>query len=50
MYIPVYHTNRRPFKNTIGVVINRLVGMGLYVSMSGSFHDNIYSVTMVTCI
>ena len=29
MYIPVYHTNRRPFKNMIGVVKNRLVGMGL---------------------
>ena len=29
MYIPVYHTNRRPFKNMIGVVKNRPVGMGL---------------------
>ena len=25
---PVYHTNRRPIKDTIGVVTNRLVGMG----------------------
>ena len=30
LYIPVSHTNRRPFKNTIGVVKNHLVGMGLY--------------------
>ena len=30
MYIPVYHTNRRPIKNTIGLVKNRLVGMALY--------------------
>ena len=30
MYIPVYHTNGRPIKNTIGVVMNLLVGMGLY--------------------
>ena len=29
MFIPVYHTKRRPIKNTIGVVMNRLVGMGL---------------------
>ena len=29
MYIPVYHTNGRSIKNKIGVVINRLVGMGL---------------------
>ena len=29
MYIPVYHTNRGPFKNMIGVVKNHLVGMGL---------------------
>ena len=32
MYIPVYHTNRRPIKNTIGVVINCLVGMALHIS------------------
>ena len=30
MYIPVYHTNGRSIKNTIGVFVNRLVGMGLY--------------------
>ena len=29
IYIPVYHTNRRSIKNMIGVVVNRLVGMGL---------------------
>ena len=29
LYIPVYHTNRRLIKNTIAVVMNRLVGMGL---------------------
>ena len=29
LYIPVYHTNRRPIRNTIGVIKNRLVGMGL---------------------
>ena len=29
MYIPVYHTNRRPITNTIGLVKNRLVGMAL---------------------
>ena len=29
IYIPVYHTNRRPIKNTIGLVKNRLVGMAL---------------------
>ena len=29
LYILVYHTNRQPIKNTIGVVMNRLVGMGL---------------------
>ena len=27
--IPVYYTNRRPIKNMIGVVMNRLVGMAL---------------------
>ena len=27
--ISVYHTNRRPIKNMIGVVMNRLVGMAL---------------------
>ena len=26
----MYHTNGRSIKNTIGVVVNRLVGMGLY--------------------
>ena len=26
MYIPVYHTNRRPIKNTISLVKSRLVG------------------------
>ena len=31
LYILVYHTNGRPIKNTIGVVMNRLVGMGLYL-------------------
>ena len=29
MYIPVYHTNRQPLKNIIGVVKNHLVGMAL---------------------
>ena len=29
MYITVYHTNRQPIKDTIGVVMNRLVGMAL---------------------
>ena len=29
LYIPVCHTNRRPIKNMIGVVMNRLVGMAL---------------------
>ena len=29
MYIPVSHTNWGSIKNTIGVVVNRLVGMGL---------------------
>ena len=29
MHILVYHTYRRPIKNTIGVAVNRLVGMGL---------------------
>ena len=28
-HIPVSHTNRRPIENTISVVMNRLVGMGL---------------------
>ena len=32
LYIPVYRTNRRPIKNTIGVVMNRLVGMGLIIN------------------
>ena len=29
LYIPVYHTNRQPIRNTIGVIKDRLVGMGL---------------------
>ena len=29
MYITVYHTNKRSIKDTIGVVVNRLVGIGL---------------------
>ena len=29
MYILVSHTNGRSVKNTIGMVVNRLVGMGL---------------------
>ena len=29
LYITVCHTNKRPIKNTIGVVMDRLVGMGL---------------------
>ena len=29
LYIPVYHTNGRSIKNMIGVVLSRLVGMGL---------------------
>ena len=29
LYIPVCPTNRRPIRNMIGVVMNRLVGMGL---------------------
>ena len=29
MYIPVSHTNGGSIKNTIGVIMNRLVGMGL---------------------
>ena len=29
MYISRSHTNGRSIKNTIGVVMNRLVGMGL---------------------
>ena len=33
MCILVCHTNGRSIKNTIGVVINRLVGMGLYHSL-----------------
>ena len=36
MYIPVCHTNRRPFTNTIGVVMNRLVGMALYGWLMGT--------------
>ena len=36
LYIPVCHTNRRPIKNTISVVVNRLVGMALkgYLQLS----------------
>ena len=37
MYIAVSHTNRRPIKNTIGVVKNRLVGMALYNVISVIF-------------
>ena len=33
LYILVSHTNRQPIKNTIGVVTNRLVGMGLKFSI-----------------
>ena len=29
-YIPVYHTNGQSIKHTIGMVVNRLVGMGLH--------------------
>ena len=29
MYIPVSYTNRQSYKNTNGVGVNRLVGMGL---------------------
>ena len=29
MYVPVSHSNGRSIKNIIGVVMNRLVGMGL---------------------
>ena len=29
MYMPVYHTNGLSIKNTFGMVINCLVGMGL---------------------
>ena len=29
MYITVYHTNGQSIKNTVGVIMNRLVGMGL---------------------
>ena len=32
MYIPVYHTNGRSIQNAVGIVVNRLVGMGLYGS------------------
>ena len=32
MYIPVSHTNGRSINNMIGVVMNHLVGMGLYVT------------------
>ena len=44
MYIPVCHTNRQPVQNTIGVVMNRLVGMGLKI-----LHDlNVKSVVIVS--
>ena len=36
LYIPVSHTNRRSIKNMIGVVVKRLVGMGLKVKSKGS--------------
>ena len=29
LYIPVSHTNGRSLKKTVGVAVNRLVGMGL---------------------
>ena len=29
MYIPVYHTNGRYIRDTIGAIMNCLVGMGL---------------------
>ena len=29
LYILIYHTNKRSIKDIIGVVVNRLVGMGL---------------------
>ena len=29
MYIPVSHTNVQSIKNTIGLVVNHLMGMGL---------------------
>ena len=32
MYIPVSHTNRRSIQNTIGLVMNHLVGIGLKVA------------------
>ena len=34
MYIPVSHTNGRSIKNTIGMVVNRLVGIWVIGSMS----------------
>ena len=34
LYIPVCHTSRRPIKNAIGAVVNRLVGMALYTTFS----------------
>ena len=39
MYIPVCHTNRRPIKNTIGMVMNRLVGMVLKCEMRHYYHN-----------
>ena len=36
-YIPVCHTNRRSTRNTIGAIMNRLVGMGLKISDPLSF-------------
>ena len=33
-YILVYHTNGRSVKNMIGVIVNRLVGMGLNAYIS----------------
>ena len=37
MYIPVSHTNWQPIQNMIGVVVNRLVGMGLIFLISFPF-------------
>ena len=40
MYIPVSHTNGRSIKNTIGVVMHRLVGMGLKVGTERHLTEN----------
>ena len=42
VYIPVCHTNRRPIRNTIGVVKNRLVGMALKIPINSYFY--VYNV------